>query len=162
MNSISYHITRAKEKDLCFYVLKNFYKNSPTRRDFNKYISEHNVSGGKPEVIEEHFYYFNNWTGLLKDLSTVYPDTHLSYTSLIWTDEKDISVGGTELHNDPSDVIHINCYGSVEWNILDKCQNMHTFVLNDGDALYLKQGTMHSTRVISPRGSLIYMPYRME
>jgi len=154
MSSISSYIKKAKENNLSFYVLKGFYKDAPTQLDFKRYISENNIHGDKPDIEKKYFSYFKNWRELIEDLSAIYPDTGSS--SLIWTEEKDLSIGGIDIHNDPTDVIHVNCYGRVEWKIIDSCQNEHIVILSPGDILYLKQGVLHQTKPITARGSLIY------
>ncbi len=113
------------------------------------------------QTIEaDHLNYFPEWKIIVKDLSKLYGNIDTYYLSLMQTGEKSINTIHAGLHNDSADVVHINCFGQVEWTLVDPNdvdQKENKVVLEPGDMLYMRGMTLHQTIPLTKRGSLIFM-----
>jgi len=74
------------------------------------------------------------------------------------TKEFSIEKVHASLHPDQSDVVHLCCYGRVEWTLVDsEKKKEYKVILEPGDVLYMRGFTLHETKPLSVRGSLIFM-----
>ena len=176
ISKIVKHILEAKLQDLPFSVLKNSIDFEITPEMFLDYcnsifldekITDWNRNcwrSPRPSIEESGLKYFPGWDKVVKDLSRLYGNSNSYYISLMQTGDKSINTTHASLHNDTADVIHINCFGNVEWTLVDPNdinQTEHKVILEPGDLLYMRGMTLHETLPLSRRGSLIFMtlPY---
>ena len=176
ISKIVKHILEAKLQDLPFSVLKNSIDFEITPEMFLDYcnsifldekITDWNRNcfrSQRPSIEESGLKYFPGWVDVVKDLSRLYGNNNSYYLSLMQTGDKSINTTHALLHNDEADVIHINCFGNVEWTLVDPKdinQTEHKVILEPGDLLYMRGMTLHETFPLTRRGSLIFMtlPY---
>ena len=171
ISEISKHVLEAKIKDLPFSVLKNAVKNPPTKKDFDYFIDNY-TSGKETRVNIPHkdLRFFPVWQTIREDLVKIYGNIETDYNSLMRTEDKDKEKTWASLHDDVSDVVHLNCYGRVQWLLVDPqevgpgkslSEIGKIVVLEPGDLLYMRGRTLHETIPLSERGSIIFMnlPY---
>jgi hypothetical protein len=178
INKIVEHILQAKMQDLPFSVLKNSVEFSYGPEDFLKYSNYHHRDKGKAldsfqdscnrntreDIKDDDLNYFPGWSTVVKDLAKLYGNTDTYYLSLMQTGETFANRVHATLHNDQSDVVHINCFGKVDWLLMDpfdENKTEHRITLEPGDLLYMRGWTLHETTPLTERGSLIFMnlPY---
>ena len=171
ISEISKHVLEAKIKDLPFSVLKNAVKNPPTKKDFDYYID--NYTPGKAtrvSIPHKDLRFFPEWHAIREDLVKIYGNIDTDYNSIMHTKDKYKGKIWASLHDDVSDVVHLNCYGRVEWLLVDPqevgpgksiSEIGKRVILEPGDLLYMRGRTLHETIPLSERGSLIFMnlPY---
>jgi len=171
ISEISKHVLEAKIKDSPFSVLKNAVKNPPTKKDFDYYIDNY-TSGQATRIDIPHkdLRLFPVWQTIREDLVKIYGNIETDYNSLMRTQGGDIGKIWASLHDDVSDVVHLNCYGRVEWLLVNPqevgpgksiSEIGKRVILEPGDLLYMRGRTLHETIPLSERGSLIFMnlPY---
>ena len=177
-SKIVQHILEAKMQDLPFSVLKNAVEFSYGPEDFLKYCNYYHRDRGKPlddfqdscnrntreDIKDDDLVYFPGWSKVVKDLAKLYGNTDTYYLSLMQTGEIASDRIHATLHNDQSDVVHINCFGTVNWLLIDpfdESKTEHRITLEPGDLLYMRGWTLHETTPLTERGSLIFMnlPY---
>ena len=164
-------------EDLPFSVLKNSIEWKADQEDFLRYCNYYYRAEGGSKTFEEScdrntrvdissddLTYFPGWSTVVKDLSKLYGNTDTYYLSLMQTNESIVNNVHATLHNDQSDVVHINCFGRVNWLLIDpfgENKTEHRITLEPGDLLYMRGWTLHETTPLSARGSLIFMnlPY---
>lgn len=161
-------VLEAKLKDLPFAVLKRGVENTFTKKDFDKY-NEYiaNSTSEKPKtrvVIQEaNLKFFPMWDKIQKALSKIYGNPTNPYNSLMQTWEYAIGKVHARLHGDTSDVVHLCCYGTVEWLLIDReDKNQYRITMEPGDVLYMRGFTLHETVPLTIRGSLIFMNLPLE
>lgn len=171
ISKISEHILKAKIKDEPFSVLRKAVETPPTKENFEFYIN--NFTSGSQSRIEiphTHLYHFPIWLTIREDLVKIYGNINTDHNSLLKTEDEDVEKIWASLHNDLSDVVHLNCYGKVEWLLIDPQEIKpgktiseigKKVILEPGDLLYMRGRTLHETKPLSERGSLIFMnlPY---
>jgi hypothetical protein len=172
VSKIVKHVLEAKIQDLPFSVLKNSIDFEITPEMFLDYcnyiyidekITDWNRScwrSPRLSIEDSDLKYFPGWDKVVKDLSRLYGNINNYYISLMQTGDKSINTTHALLHNDEADVIHINCFGRVEWTLVDPNdinQTEHKVILEPGDLLYMRGMTLHETFPLSRRGSLIFM-----
>lgn len=165
-------------QDLPFSVLKNSVDFKYGPEDFLKYSNYYHREKGqdaasfeescrrntREDIADDDLNYFPGWSGVVKDLSKLYGNTDTYYLSLMQTGSTFADRVHATLHNDQSDVVHINCFGNVDWLLIDpfdETKTEHRITLEPGDLLYMRGWTLHETTPRSERGSLIFMnlPY---
>lgn len=171
ISKIVKHILEAKINDLPFSILKNSLDSEITPDIFMEYCNfqynenitdwNKNCFRSPRETIDSNtLTHFPEWKSIVKDLSRLYGNIDTYYLSLMQTGDKSINTVHAGLHNDTADVIHINCFGRVEWTLVDPndlTQKEHKVILEPGDMLYMRGMTLHETLPLSRRGSLIFM-----
>jgi hypothetical protein len=174
-NKIVQAILEAKLQDLPFYVLKNGIDWQVTEKDFLNYSNYYHKEiletfdkscrrNTREDISNDDLRYFPDWSMTVKELSKLYGNTDTYYLSLMQTGDVHNKSVHAVLHNDQSDVVHINCFGKVEWLLIDpydESKTEHRVILESGDVLYMRGWTLHETTPLTPRGSLIFMnlPY---
>ena len=165
-------------QDLPFSVLKNSISFKVTPEDFLEYSNYHHREkkqkiknfddsckrNTREDISNEDLTYFPGWSEIVNDLAKLYGNTDTYYLSLMQTGESFVNKVHATLHNDQSDVVHINCFGTVNWLLMDpfdKNKTEHRITLEPGDLLYMRGWTLHETTPLTERGSLIFMnlPY---
>ena len=171
ISEICKHVLRAKIDDLPFSVFKNAVKNPPDKDRFDSYMQKFtDGTRFRVEIPYENMYYFPVWKSIREELVRIYGNINTDYNSLHQTGRDAIGRIWASLHDDVADVIHLNCYGRVEWLLADPQEfgpgkTIETIgqkvTLGPGDLLYMRGRTLHETRPLSERGSLIFMnmPY---
>ena len=165
------HILESKINDLPFSILKNSLDSEITPDMFMEYCNSlynenitdwnRNCFRSPRQTIDFNtLTHFPEWKLIVKNLSRLYGNIDTYYLSLMQTGDKSINTVHAGLHNDNADVIHINCFGRVEWTLVDPndlTQKEHKVILEPGDMLYMRGMTLHQTLPLSRRGSLIFM-----
>jgi len=165
------HILESKINDLPFSIFKNSLDSEITPDMFMEYCNSlydeditdwnRNCFRSPRQTIDFNtLTHFPEWKSIVKDLSRLYGNIDTYYLSLMQTGDKSINTVHAGLHNDHADVIHINCFGRVEWTLVDPndhTQKEHKVILEPGDMLYMRGMTLHQTLPLSRRGSLIFM-----
>ena len=165
------HILESKINDLPFSILKNSLDSEITPDMFMEYCNslyDENITdwnrncfrSPRQTIDFNTLTHFPEWKLIVKDLSRLYGNIDTYYLSLMQTGDKSINTVHAGLHNDNADVIHINCFGRVEWTLVDPNdlnQKEHKVILEPGDMLYMRGMTLHQTLPLSRRGSLIFM-----
>lgn len=175
IDKIVRHVLESKLQDLPFAVLKNAMDKEITSENFLKYYNDKNNDNVKnfddlfsletrPDLLEEDYHYFEGWDKVVRNLSKLYGNTDQYYTSIMQTGLWRIGQIHAQLHNDVSDVVHLNCFGRVQWLLIDPFdteKTEHIVILEPGDLLYMRGWTLHETTPLSSRASLIFMnlPY---
>ncbi len=120
---------------------------------------------------------------IIKDLSKIHPGKYISALSIIHLISKDnlmvnnsyydkfyknfIKVNPNKqnslqttddiftpkIHKDEVDGFFIQCEGKTKWNIY-YADNPETYILNEGDLLYIPSGITHSVFSLSPRAAI--------
>ncbi len=73
------------------------------------------------------------------------------------TNDFSINKVHASLHPDQADIVHLCCYGKVEWLLIDpEDRKEYRVVLEPGDFLYIRGFVLHETIPLSNRGSLIF------
>lgn len=160
--TIAENITRlvleSKLKNLPFAILKKAVPNPPQKDDFNAYKKYINKDLSRIQIEKENLEFFPEWNGIQKALTKIYGNPPNVYNSLMQTNEYSINKVHASLHCDQSDVIHLCCYGSVEWLLIDpEDKEEYRITLEPGDVLYMRGFVLHETTPLSSRGSLIFM-----
>ena len=156
-------ILEAKIKDLPFAVLKGGFENVFTREHFDAYNEfvkngEFGNSRSRIALKEENFRFFPGWDQIQRALVKIYGNPTDTYSSIMRTSDFSVGKVHASLHLDTSDVVHLCCYGRVEWLLVDpNDKKEYTVVLEPGDMLYMRGYTLHETVPLSDRGSLIFM-----
>ena len=171
--SISENITKlvleAKLKNLPFAVLKSGIKNTYTKEDFDRYniyvgndfYSENYKS--RSVIKEKDLGFFPIWHKIQEDLIKIYGNPTKPYNSIMQTGDHVVGKIHASLHHDRSDVIHMCCYGTVEWLLVDvEKKEEHRVTMEPGDVLYMRGYTLHETVPLSVRGSLVFMNLPLE
>jgi len=170
-DEISKHVLETKIKDLPFSVLRKAVKNPPTKEDFLNYINENNMAEkSRIDISHKDLYLFPILKDIRENLAKIYGNISTDYNSLMITREYDVNKTWASLHDDISDVVHLNCYGTVEWLLANpeefgSGKSIETIgqkvILEPGDVLYMRGRTLHETKPLSERGSYIFMnlPY---
>jgi hypothetical protein len=161
-------VLEAKLKNLPFAVLKKGVQNIFTEKDFdkyNEYIAKTTSEEAKTRVVieEANLKFFPMWDEIQKALTKIYGNPTTPYNSLMQTWENRIGKVHARLHGDTSDVVHLCCYGTVEWLLIDReNKNQHRITMEPGDVLYMRGFTLHETVPLTSRGSLIFMNLPLE
>jgi hypothetical protein len=172
ISKIVKHVLEAKLQDLPFSVLKNSIDFEITPEMFLDYCNsiyldekitdwDRSCWRSPRQTIDFNtLTHFPEWKSIVKDLSRLYGNIDTYYLSLMQTGDKSINTVHAGLHNDSADVIHINCFGRVEWTLVDPNDidlTEHKVILEPGDLLYMRGMTLHETFPLTRRGSLIFM-----
>ena len=162
-------VLEAKLKNLPFAVLKSGIKNTYTKEDFDKYNTYagndfYSESYKSRSVIKEaDLKFFPMWDEIQKALIKIYGNPTSPYNSIMQTGEYVVGKIHASLHLDRSDVIHMCCYGTVEWLLIDtENKKEHRITMEPGDVLYMRGYTLHETVPLSVRGSLVFMNLPLE
>jgi hypothetical protein len=162
-------VLEAKLKNLPFAVLKSGIKNTYTKEDFDRYniyvgndfYSENYKS--RSVIKEKDLGFFPIWDKIQKDLIKIYGNPTKPYNSIMQTGDHVVGKIHASLHQDRSDVIHMCCYGTVEWLLVDvEKKEEHRITMEPGDVLYMRGYTLHETVPLSVRGSLVFMNLPLE
>jgi len=162
-------VLEAKLKNLPFAVLKSGIKNTYTKEDFDRYniyvgndfYSENYKS--RSVIKEKDLGFFPIWDKIQKDLIKIYGNPTKPYNSIMQTGDHVVGKIHASLHHDRSDVIHMCCYGTVEWLLVDvEKKEEHRITMEPGDVLYMRGYTLHETVPLSVRGSLVFMNLPLE
>lgn len=162
-------VLEAKLKNLPFAVLKGGVKNVFKKEHFdrynqhigNDYYSESYRS--RSAIKEEDLKIFPMWYQIQKALARIYGNPGNTYSSIMQTGEHAIGKVHASLHRDRSDVVHLCCYGTVEWLLVDvELKQEFRITMEPGDVLYMRGYTLHETIPLSDRGSLVFMNLPLE
>jgi hypothetical protein len=164
INNICKLVLEAKLQNLPFAVLKNAIKNPPNKQMFDKFYFEKKSLKKRLEISKEDLKIFGEWAEIERSLANLYGNISNQYNTIIKTEKNEVDKVFAVLHNDTSDVVHFNCYGEVEWLLIDPDdfnKTEHKIIMQPGDVMYMKGWTLHETTPYSERGSLIFMnlPY---
>lgn len=162
-------VLEAKLKNLPFAVLKGGVKGIFTKEHFDKY-NEHIKNDyysqsyrSRAVIEEEDLKFFPMWYQIQKALIKIYGNPTKPYNSIMQTGEAVIGKVHASLHRDRSDVVHLCCYGTVEWLLVDvEKKEEHRITMEPGDVLYMRGYTLHETVPLSVRGSLVFMNLPLE
>jgi hypothetical protein len=162
-------VLEAKLKNLPFAVLKSAIKNTYTKEDFDRYNTYvgndfYSESYKSRSVIKEKdLGFFPIWHKIQEDLIKIYGNPTKPYNSIMQTGDHVVGKIHASLHHDRSDVIHMCCYGTVEWLLVDvEKKEEHRITMEPGDVLYMRGYTFHETVPLSVRGSLVFMNLPLE
>ena len=155
------------------YVFRSIFTDLPSWEDFFNHMGDaietKDYSGGNygsKEVIGK----VNFWSKLtmtIEEPSTKYYKNLNVYANIL-QELQDYKLNGyfcavsltnkeatTGPHNDPIDVIYLQCIGSVKWKIYkDIAQE---YILNPGDAIYVPAQLMHEVFSLTPRAAISFM-----
>ena len=163
-------------QDLPFFVIKDSVDFQYGPEDFLKYSNylhknkpvdnflDSCLRNTRDPIADKDLSYFPDWSQTVLALRKLYGNVDTHYLSLMQTSKPySIQVHAT-LHNDQSDVVHTNCFGRVEWLLIDpfdENKTEHRVILEPRDTLYMRGWTLHETTPLTERGSLIFMnlPY---
>jgi len=170
IHHVAEHVLKAKLQDLPFSVLKNAVGNPPSKKDFLNYLNVDIMTKSRIPIPHKDLHNFPEWEDIRKNLSRIYGNIETDYNSIMQTSEEAVGSIHASMHHDLSDVIHLNCYGRVEWLLVDPYEFRNNknrseietrVILEPGDLLYMRAQTLHETIPLTERGSLIFMnlPY---
>jgi hypothetical protein len=168
-DNITKLVLEAKLNNQPFAVLKGGVKNVFTKEHFDKYnehIKNDYYSGtyrSRAVIKDEDLNFFPMWYQIQKALIKIYGNPTQPYNSIMQTGEHAIGKVHASLHRDRSDVVHLCCYGTVEWLLVDvEKKEEHRITMEPGDVLYMRGYTLHETVPRSHRGSLVFMNLPLE
>jgi hypothetical protein len=151
-------VLEAKLENLPFAILKGGVQNPPTEEVFNEFKKQLGTQQSRVGISEENLGFFEEWNGIQRALIKIYGNPTKAYNSLMQTNHYSVGKVHASLHCDQSDVVHLACYGSVEWLLIDpEDKQEYRIVLEAGDVLYMRGFVLHETTPLSDRGSLIFM-----
>jgi hypothetical protein len=151
-------VLESKLKNLPFGILKAGVQHGYPEENFNNYKKHVGDQESRVAIKQEDLSFFPGWNEIQKELTKIYGNPTNVYNSLMQTNEYSINKVHASLHCDPSDVIHLCCYGSVDWLLIDpEDKAEYRITLEPGDFLYMRGYVLHETTPLSNRGSLIFM-----
>lgn len=96
--------------------------------------------------------YIKEIDNFISKLDNIYPGHCGHFLIISFTDSEPT----TGKHNDPVDVIYVQCIGKVVWNIYDN--KIHSrYELNPGDAIFVPAGIDHEIESLGPRMATSFM-----
>lgn len=161
-NDIVKLVLESKIKNLPLGILRNAVPHAPTEKHLDSYKEYVKNNGSRVAIKSEDLHFFPEWEGIQRHLTKMYGNAVDVYNSLMQTNELSVNKIHASLHADQSDVVHLCCYGRVDWILIDpEDKKEYNITLEPGDVMYMRGFVLHETIPLSPRGSLIFMnlPY---
>jgi hypothetical protein len=156
-------VLEAKLKNLPFSILRGGLENLYNEEHFERYkayieYDKFNKNMTRTGIDKDNLGFFPEWEEIQRALTKIYGNPTNVYNSIMQTSDHTVNKVHASLHHDRSDVVHLACYGQVEWLLIDpEDKKEYKITLGNGDILYMRGLVLHETVPLSPRGSIIFM-----
>lgn len=146
-------VEKAKNDNLEYVLIKNWFQPTPQWDDFKKICDPF-----KGRESFENREIPDNMKFFLNQCILAYPNIEYGFYTMQDDSFRNArptgEISGTSFHTDPCDILHWQCRGATEWVI---GKNKDIFILEPGDLLWFKSETLHKTENLTEKYSLIFM-----
>jgi len=168
MNTLKEELIRVKKDNVDHDIFKNVIDVSCNFQDFMNYIEEakknnlhrsdapgfHILNDVNRDAVNNIF----NASDFRVQCAEAYGIERYGFSIVISENgNKDHNITGIPRHVDDGDTIHLHCVGHSVWTVWDKDDNPTDYETSPGDVVYIKAGTNHSVKSLSPRAGIVFV-----
>lgn len=167
MISLSRALREAYKSDDSVRLLKNALPNTPTMDQFYHYKGWHEEGGTVRSdvnglyIIHSEDYHdldeFGEFIRMRRSVKQAFFDDYCNVGAGAIISEitiKDAAISGLPTHSDQTNQIHWACVGSSLWKTFVG-EKTFSFLMEPGDVLFIRKGTLHKVDSITPRAGII-------